>query len=277
MDIDRKPPSGWTVDSLKTCIGRSQHTEEALLKVHSNKVGHFKAFDICRTIIIYLSQKYHLGDRSVSHALILSYISISLNGPNGHKTFFIGCTFNAFWICTAVACFTISVKLYETKHPLLRDIMYLLDIPYSGYARKFYKRLQLKLLMQMNWSLHFPTPIDFYECLKLKIEPLKCEEPVNPVVDTITMFVYDSRVHCILSFCHTEWCMLQFSFSTMAMAAIVVNIHLMSPGYSSSHESSDGIVENLIKTLSLDMDVNEINECAKLMYKKVVAWMPKPK
>lgn len=273
MGIDQQPPSGWTVDSLKTCISRSQHTEEALLKVHSNKVGHFKSFDICRQIIIYLSQKYQLCDKSVSHALILSYISISLNGPNGHKIFFTGCTFNAFWICTAVTCFVISVKLYETKHPRLKDIMYLLDIPYSGYARKFYKRLQLKLLMQMNWSLHFPTPIDFYECLKLKIEQLKDKEPANPVVDTITMFVYDCRVHCILSFCHTEWCMLRFSFSTMAVAAIAVNIHLMSP----VHSSGDGIVEDLVKVFSLDMDVSEINECAKLMHKKVVAWMPKPK
>lgn len=266
MIIDRESSPVWTKYSLKACLERSLHTERALLKLYSDK-GHFKCFDMCRQIIIFLSQKYSVCEQSVNHALILSQIAVALNGPTGHKVFSASCPFNSFWICISVICFSVSVNFHETSHPRLRDMMLLLKIPYSGYAKMFYQRVQLKFLMQTEWSLYFPTAIDFYECLKLRMMKADPE-----MAETIMQFVKDRRVHCVLSFCSTEWEMLQFSLCTMAVSAVATVIRVKGGGY----DPGDGVVETLAELLGPEMDAGEISRCSELMYQRVTACMPKP-
>ena len=279
MDADRQPQPLWTNYSLKACLQRSERTEKALLKVHSDK-AHFKCFDLCRHVIIFLAQKFRACEQSVSHALNLACIAVSLNGPSGHKTFSTSCPFNSFWVCISVICFSTSINFHETDHPLLRDIMFLLKIPYSGYAKMFYHRVQLKFLMQTGWSLYFPTAIDFYECLKLRM--IRSD---HGMAGTIMQLVSDQKVHCIIGYCCTEWDLLQFSFCSMAISAIATVIRLKGGEY----DPCDGVVETLVALLDADpdakpdakpdsgLDLEEILRCAGIMYDRVVTSIPKIK
>jgi hypothetical protein len=267
MDVNRQPPPLWTNYSLKACLERSEQTEKALMKVYSDQAN-FKCFDICRQIIIYLAHKFRVCEQSVSHALSLSYMAVALNGSGGHKIFSASCPFNSFWICISVICFSTSVNFHETNHPRLRDMMYLLKIPYSGYAKMFYHRVQLKFLMQTGWSLYFPTAIDFYECLKSRM--FKSDPGM---ADTIMQLVSDHKVHCIISFCCTEWEMLQFSFCSMAVSAIATVIRIKGGEY----DPSDGVIETLVALLDPGMDMEEISRCSELMFKRVVTSIPKVK
>ena len=116
-----------------------------------------KVFKVCRNILLLLSRKSPVHDRTTCHALALSQLFISIEGPEAHKKLSPDCPLISFWACVGIICFSISTGFHDVEWPSLADMMGVIGFPYSDYAKKFYVRVQIKFLESTQWSLYFPV------------------------------------------------------------------------------------------------------------------------
>ena len=149
-------PAFCTYYTLQHCITRCKPIDEARRKIFSNP-NYLACFDVCNETVLKLVKGFRIEERTACHALVLSQVFISLEGPSVHKTISSDCPFNAFWTCVAMICFSTCVGFNDVAWPNIIDMTKVVGLTYSDYAKSFYKRVQLKFLMTTQWSLYFPT------------------------------------------------------------------------------------------------------------------------
>ena len=250
---------------MDVCIQKSASITEAKKRLFGSE-NCFDCFYICSSTILHLARKFRVGHRTLIHALVMSQNFIVLSGSDGHQIVCQGCPPTSFWVCISMICFSVSVSFHEIYFVRLEDMIACmcdnvvkLRITYSKYTKMFYKRVQQKFLMLTQWSLYFPTAIDFIDFIKLKAS-MK-DDPINNFVSND---VQDNALYCILSHSYLDWDMLDYSCHSMAVAAIITVIRQKSMLY----HGNDGLVE----ALSIyEADSKEVAECAELMYRKVTA------
>lgn len=235
-------------DYMAHCIDRCISIEKHRLKLAQNEKYKFSVEKVAG-IIGQLSDAYarDIPLMASIHALAMSQVIISLTSvkfaddqPN-------------LWIYVSMICFKLSVSFHGPKDVRVPDMLSILGFGCDSSELYAYKKLERVYLKLTNWSLFFPTPVNFCDCIKDK--NVELDTPLGHVMSTCCT---DEAVHGVLCFCLSKWDMLQYSFHSIAISAIATILRLKS--VSSEGYPDDGIIEDI---MGCDSTIKGVQDCAK--------------
>ena len=114
---------------------------------------------LCSGAVLLLCRIDNIDERITCHALILAQHFISTETPVKDM----GPDLIYYWVCVGVVCYTLSIKFNETWEPMLENTLHAVGMSDSLRARKYYIRIQSRVLNAINWTLFFPTGDNFFK------------------------------------------------------------------------------------------------------------------
>jgi hypothetical protein len=238
-------------DFMKICIKRSEFTEKHRLKLSTNE-EYRQSLEKVAAMIGKLCDAYsrHVPLMVSIHALVMSQVIISLT-KIGFADFQ-----SDFWVYVSMMCFKLSASFHGPMDVLVSDMLGILGFSYSVENKEIYKKVERVYLKLTNWSLFFPTPVNFCDCIKEK--NVELDTPLGHIMSTCCT---DEAVHGVLCFCLSKWDMLQYSFNSIAISAIATILRLKS--VESEGYPDDGIIENI---MGCDSTTEGVQDCAKSVF-----------
>lgn len=238
-------------DFMEICIKRSLSIENHRLKLSINE-EYRQPVERVAAMIGQLCDAYtrDLPLMVSIQALVISQFIISLT-----KISFADSQSN-FWIYVSMMCFKLSVSFHGPKEVHVSDMMGILGYSFNAENKATYKQVERVYLKLTNWSLFFPTPVNFCDCIKEK--NVELDTPLGHIMSTCCT---DEAVHGVLCFCLSKWDMLQYSFNSIAISAIATVLRLKS--VASEGYPDDGIIENI---MGCDSTIEGVQDCAKSVF-----------
>ena len=238
-------------DFMEICIQRSLSIEKSRIKLSANE-EYRQSVERVAGMIGKLRDAYSRNiPMMVSiHALVMSQVVISLT-----KISFADAN-SEFWIYVSMMCFKLSASFHGPMDVAVSDMLGILGYTHNIENKETYKKVERVYLKLTNWSLFFPTPVNFCDCIKEK--NVELDTPLGHIMTTCCT---DEAVHGVLCFCLSKWDMLQYNFNSIAISAIATILRLKS--VSSEGYPDDGIIENI---MGCDSTIEGVQDCAKSVF-----------